>query len=401
MLPLLAANLKEAVANLLRSKQRSFLALIGISVGIGSVISMISVGTVVKDESAKQFLRMGADILTIRNASEESPARRGRAATIGLPDALGLANIPSIRASAPYIYTSGQAVIPGKAPTRAYLVGVTSTFGELAKLDVDEGRLISDLDHRRYYTVIGSELATTMRAAGDDQTRGILGETIKLDDVVYTVVGVLQGGLKGPREFRMDRALLIPISTAQRVLGHSDIPRIIARANPKTHYLEAIAEVRNYFRRRSPDLSLRIESPKTLIEQMRKQMQLFTILLGAVGGISLLVGGIGIMNVMLISISERRLEIGVRRALGARQRDIQWQFLIESIILSLLGGAMGVALGIGAAYAICQFTNWTFVIPAMSIVLGVGVASAVGLFFGYYPAWQAARLDPIVALRGK
>ena len=155
------------------------------------------------------------------------------------------------------------------------------------------------------------------------------------------------------------------------------------------------------FAAKSADLSLKIDSPKTLIERMHDQMRLFTLLLGAVGGISLLVGGIGIMNVMLISITERRLEIGIRRALGARRRDIQGQFLIESIILSLLGGAMGLALGIGASYVICQFTNWTFVIPAMSIVLGVGVATAAGLFFGYYPAWQAARLDPIAALRGK
>ena len=398
MLHLLEANLKEAVASLLRAKQRSFLALIGISVGIGSVIAMISVGTIVKDESAKQFLRMGADILTIRNASDESPAQRGRAATISFSDALGLDNIPAIDASAPYIYISGQAAISSRVATRAYIVGVTSTFGELAKLDVDEGRFISDLDYRRYYSVIGSEVAAAMRAAGNGR---ILGETIKIDNVVYTVVGVLRGGLKGPREFRINRALLIPISTARRVLGYSDIRRIIARTNPDTHYRDAMAEVRNYFRRRSPDLLLGIESPKTLIEQMNEQMQLFTILLGAVGGISLLVGGIGIMNVMLISITERRLEIGIRRALGARRTDIQWQFLIESIILSLLGGAMGVALGIGATYAICEFTNWTFMIPGKSIVLGVGVASAVGLFFGYYPAWQAARLDPIAALRQK
>ena len=398
MFPLFEANLKEAVASLLSSKQRSFLALIGISIGIGSVIAMISVGTIVKEESAKQFQRMGTDILAIRNASEESKARRGKAATIGLPDALGLSSIPDIDAAAPYIYSSGQAAISGRTTARAHVVGVTSTFGEIAKLEVEEGRLISDLDRRRYYGVVGSELAAAMRAAGDGR---IVGETIKIDDVVYTVVGVLRSGLKGPREFRMSRAVLIPISTAQRVLGYSDIRRILARTNPHTHYVAAMAEVRNYFRRKSADLSLKIDSPKTLIEQMHDQMRLFTLLLGAVGGISLLVGGIGIMNVMLISITERRLEIGIRRALGARRRDIQGQFLIESIILSLLGGAIGVALGIGASYVICQFTNWTFVIPAMSIVLGVGVASAVGLFFGYYPAWQAARLDPIAALRGK
>ena len=396
MSPLLKANVREAVGSLTGAKQRSLLALIGIAIGIGSVIAMISVGTIVKDEAVKQFRRMGTDILTIQNISEEAGARRG-AATIGLADALGLATSPSIDASAPYMSSHGQASISGRTTARVNVVGVTAGFGELAKLVVEEGRFISDLDLRRYYCVIGSEIAQTMRGTGNGS---IVGETLRIDDIVFTVVGVLRSGLRGPREFAISRAVLIPISTAQRVVGYSDIRRIIVRTNPSTHYLSAMAEVHSYFRRKSRDLVVRVESPKTLIEQMHKQMRLFTLLLGAVGGISLLVGGIGVMNVMLISVTERRLEIGIRRALGARRRDIQWQFLIESIILSLVGGALGIALGIGTSYVICQFTSWTFLVPAISIGLGVGVASAVGLLFGYYPAWQAARLDPIKALRG-
>ena len=396
--PLAKANLREAVGSLLSSKQRSVLALIGIVIGIGSVIAMFSVGTMVKDQSIKQFQRMGTDILTIRNASGEAAERRRAAATIGLSDALELATVPGIDASAPYMSSSGQAVYSGKTTASVYVVGVTAAFGELAKLDVAEGRFISDLDRRRYFGVIGSELAATMRAAGAGR---LVGETLKVDDNLYTVVGVLRSGLRGPRELSIGRAVLIPISTAQRVLSYSDIRRIVARTNPNTHYQAAIAEVHAYFRRKSRDLVLRVESPKTLIEQLNRQMRLFTVLLGVVGGISLLVGGIGVMNVMLISVTERRLEIGIRRALGARRRDIQGQFLIESIILSLLGGVLGIALGIGASYVICQFTNWTFLVPASSIALGVGVASAVGLFFGYYPAWKGARLDPIAALRGR
>lgn len=398
MLALLEANLREALASLLSSRQRSFLALIGISIGIGSVIAMISVGTIVKEESVKQFRRMGTDVLAIRNASENAPARRGRAATISLPDALELASIPSIDASAPYMYSSAQASISGKMTTRVYVVGVTGAFGDLAQLDVEDGRFISDLDRRRYYCVVGSELAASLRAAGDAR---IVGKTIKIDDIVYTVVGALRSGLRGPREFSLSRAALIPISTAQRVLGYSDIRRIIARTSPDVHYLAAMADVSAYFRRKSPDLLVKVESPKTLIEQMQSQMRLFTLLLGAVGGISLLVGGIGIMNVMLISVTERRVEIGIRRALGARRRDIQWQFLIEASILSLLGGVVGIALGIATSYVISQVTNWTFLVTPMSITLGFGVASVAGLSFGYYPARNAARLDPIVALKGE
>ena len=134
---------------------------------------------------------------------------------------------------------------------------------------------------------------------------------------------------------------------------------------------------------------------------MYKQMRLFALLLGTVGGISLLVGGIGVMNIMLVSVTERRLEIGVRRALGARRADIQRQFLIESMILSLLGGVIGIALGVGASYAICRYTGWAFQVSFPAVGLGVGVASGAGVFFGFYPAYQAARLDPVVALRGK
>ena len=398
MSTLLTTYFREALRSLVSSRLRSFLALIGIMIGVGSVIAMISVGVIVKDEAIKQFQRLGTDVLTIQNVSEDARARRRAAATIRLEDALELATLPSINASAPYMSSLGQATISGKTTARVHVVGVTAAFNELAELEIKDGRFITDLDRRRYYCVIGSEVAAAMRARDDER---IVGQALKIDNIVCTVVGVLRTGLRGPREFAISRAVLLPISTAQRILGYSDIRRILARTNPNVHYVEAMAEVRAYFRRKSRDLAVRVRSPKTLIEQMQEQMRLFTLLLGAVGGISLLVGGVGVMNVMLISVSERRLEIGIRRAMGARRRDIQWQFLIESSILSLLGGVLGITLGIGTSYVICQFTNWTFLVPAIAVGLGVGVATAIGLFFGYYPAWHAARLSPLAALRGK
>ena len=398
MAPLLKTNLKEALGSLSGSRQRSVLALIGIVIGVGSVIAMISVGTIAKSEAAKQFRALGTDMLAIQNTSKDTGTRRGAAATIALADALELATLPGIEASAPYMSSAGHAHLGGKTSVRVYVVGVTQAFAELARLDVAEGRGISDLDRRRYYCVIGSKLAAAMRAAGAGR---VLGAPLRIDDVIYTVVGVLRSGVQGPREIAMSRAALIPISTAQRVLGFSDIRRIVARMSPNAHHLAAAAEVRAYFRRKSKDLAVRVDSPRRLIEQMHKQMRLFTLLLGAVGGIALLLGGIGVMNVMLVSVTERRVEIGIRRALGARRRDIQWQFLIESIILSLVGGGFGIALGIGASYVICRLSSWAFQVPVVAVVLGVGVAGAVGVCFGFYPAWQAARLDPIAALRGK
>ncbi len=169
--------------------------------------------------------------------------------------------------------------------------------------------------------------------------------------------------------------------------------------SPGAHHLKATSDVKRWFRRKPKPASVRVQSAEALIEQMHKQMRLFTLLLGAMGGISLLAGGIGVMNVMLVSAAERRLEIGIRRALGARRLDIQNQFLIESVILSLLGGVVGIALGIGMTYGICSYSKWTFLISMEAMGLGLGVAGAAGVFFGLYPAYQAARLDPVRALR--
>ena len=164
--------------------------------------------------------------------------------------------------------------------------------------------------------------------------------------------------------------------------------------------MKATEEIKAYYRRKSEALDVRVESPEELIERRERQSRLFTLLLGVVGGIALLTGGIGIMNVMVMSVTERRMEIGLRRALGARRRDIQSQFLIESLILALFGGVFGVALGIGTTYGICRFADWPHSVSAVAIALGFCVAAGTGVFFGYFPAWQAAQLDPVAALRG-
>ena len=185
-----------------------------------------------------------------------------------------------------------------------------------------------------------------------------------------------------------------------------DFPRhsireITARIRPHIHYQQAETEAQAHFRRVAPAAPIAVQSAEQLIESMQRQMRLFALLLGAIGSISLVVGGIGVINVMLVSVVERRKEIGIRRALGARRGDIQLQFLIESLILSLLGGAFGLSLGVAISYVVCQVGDWGFFVSPLALVLGVGVASGVGLFFGFYPERQAARLDPIAALRSE
>ena len=196
--------------------------------------------------------------------------------------------------------------------------------------------------------------------------------------------------------------MFVPITTVRRIDPSKEIKLIIARAAARVHYADSARDVQAYFAERTRGLELKIISAEQLIERMESQLGLMTLLLGAVGSISLIVGGIGVMNIMLISVAERRREIGVRRALGASRGDIQRQFLTEALILTLAGGAAGVLVGSGAAYGICRFFEWGFFVSPTSIIIaGVGVSSVVGIFFGFQPAYQASRLDPIVALQGE
>ena len=390
----LKSNVKEAVVSLYAAKQRSFLALVGIVIGIGSVIAMLSVGTIAKHQSLDRFRELGTDYLTIQVRSPGSGGPSG----IRLEDAVGLPDgASSIAGTAPWTQGYGAVVYRGKKIADAPTLGVTGTFLKLNRLKLAAGRGISDLDFRRAHCVIGAKIAGSLRRAG---VKDAIGEPIRLNDRICTVVGVLRTAPRwGMQPFEADRTVLIPVSTAQRLFPRHRLNRIVARMAPEVHHTEATREVREYFRSKAPRLSVNVQSAQRLIEQMQSQTQTFALLLAAIGSISLIVGGVGVMNVMLVSVTERRKEIGIRRALGARRFDIQSQFLIESVVLSLIGGVFGVLVGVGGTWAFCHFSGWTFFVDPTAAALGFVVAFMVGVFFGLQPAHQAARLDPIAALR--
>jgi putative ABC transport system permease protein len=279
-------------------------------------------------------------------------------------------------------------------------MGVTGSFQDVNKIRIREGRFISDLDLFTYFGVIGESKAAKLKALGLQEP---VGKKVKVGDHIFTIVGTLErlpeGG--GLRPYGINDATLIPITTASRIMPGAQINSIMARMTPEARSSAAQTEISAYISRKVPGLGMKVRSAEELIEQMEKQMKLFTLLLGAVGSISLIVGGVGVMNVMLVSVAERRKEIGIRRALGAKRKDIQSQFLIESVILSLIGGLFGIALGVLSSYIIARFSEWQFMISYTAILLGFGVSSAVGVFFGFYPARQASRLDPIAALRSE
>lgn len=392
------ANLREAVRSLRSAKQRTLLALIGIVIGIGSVIAMVSVGTIAQHEALRQFKELGTDVLLVEKDYAAEAAGEG-APGFRLPVVLGLAQqLPALVAVSPQTQGGGgDAFFQGKPIERAQLLGVSEDFLALNKLQLAEGRGVSALDTYSRYVVVGHEIARQMQQHTGTSP---LGRTLRLGEQLFTVMGTLapasQGGL---RRFDPNTVVLVHASTALRLPG-CEIALVQARVRPGISNAQAGAQIQAYFSRLPGGLMVRISSPEDLIAQMEKQMQMFTLLLGAIGSISLVVGGVGVMNVMLVSVSERRKEIGIRRALGARRGDIRGQFLIESVILSLIGGLLGVVLGVGTAAVVCHFAQWQFLWSLSSVVLGVGVSTLVGVFFGFYPARQASQLDPIVALRG-
>ena len=393
------ANTREAVRSLALARQRTVLGIVGIVIGIASIISMISVGLIVKQESLRHFESLGTDLLVVHGVH---PPDGGRPRMIPLADAVELAaQVPAVLQASPRLYTARQVVYAGREIARSQISGVTASFADIVDLELQEGRFVSDLDERSYFCVVGAEVARAMRRAG---AKRIVGEVVKFNKRRYTVAGVLvdtpdRKGLS--LDIDVNRSVFIPIRNAQRVFPEQDIRMVAARSSRSFHYTTATEQIQAYFKRRTKGLTVGVDSATQLIEQMEKQMQLWTLLLGTVGSIALIVGGIGIMNIMIASVSERKAEVGLRRALGARRSDIQGQFLIEAVVLCVLGGVVGTAVGAGATYVVCRFTGWDFFVSWLSIVLGIGVASTAGIFFGFQPAYQAARLNPIDALHAR
>lgn len=392
--PIGRANLGEACSGLLAAKQRTGLALIGIVIGVASVSAMISVGTIVRSEAVRQFQELGTDIVNVRLRARDKSAGR---VSVRLADAEGIVNLSGIGAAAPYTVGAAHIVLGGTETELVRVVGATGALADLARLDVAQGRFVSRLDRGQHFCTVGADVADAIRAAG---AGSVIGAGVGIQDVVFTVVGELERAALGRRPFDPNAAVFISMATAARITPQETLRDILARMSPGTHHREAASQLRAWFGDRTPGAKLRVRSAEELIEQMHRQVRLYTLLLGAVGGISLLVGGIGVMNVMLVAVTERRTEIGIRRALGARRRDIQAQFLAEAMILSLLGGVIGVVVGVAATYGICHFMEWVFELSAGGTMLGTVVAGGAGIFFGIYPARQAARLSPVAALQG-
>ena len=385
-----------AVRSLRAKLQRTLLALFGIAVGIGSVTALITTGSIARHEAVKQFESLGTDILSLYGFSI---SRQGTSARdqLGLTrdNVVTLPNLPTISDIAPFVVLSGS-LQESFDQRRIQIVGATENIQEMVNLRLDTGRFLSPLDGTRPFAVVGSNISSRLDSMGRD---GGVGGRFKVRDSVYTIIGTLRPAQRGPSSIRPNDTVFVPLGHALRQIGTKELTGAMMRMVPDAHYLTATSEVTYRLGQIAPHLEVRIDSPVEIIEQIDAQMRLLAILLGTVGGISLIVGGFGVMNAMLASVSEQRLEIGIRRALGARRMDIQKQVLVESSILCLSGGVIGFILGVCITILVSVLAGWDWQFSWGSLVLGVLTAVAVGLFFGYYPARQASRLDPIVALR--
>ncbi|HEX7974111.1 MAG TPA: ABC transporter permease [Anaerolineales bacterium] len=406
-------SLIEALESLNANKMRSMLTVLGIVIGVAAVIAMLSIGRGAQASITSQIESIGTNLVYVYPGSSSQNGVRtaaGSAATLTLDDATALASLPNVTAVSPIANGFAQIVYQGQN-TNSRVVGVTPSYQEVGNLTLSDGVFITDANQsaRSLVAVLGSSVAETLFGS----TAGVVGQTVRMNGQPFKVVGVLAS--KGGTGFgSQDDQVIVPLSTAQtrlvgssRFRGSSVIQQINIKADSANSVNSVVTAATELMRQRHGTVAgaddFSVSSQQATLAAATSVTDTLTLFLGGIAGISLAVGGIGIMNIMLTTVTERTHEIGLRKAIGARRQDILLQFLVESMALSLLGGLIGVAIGWGIAHLIggVQLGGSTItpVVGMDSVLLATLFSMAVGLFFGIYPATRAARLQPVDALR--
>jgi len=412
--------IKIAIFSLRINKTRSFLAMLGIIIGIASVIIMVSIGNGAKNLIVRQIVSFGSNNIFIepgpwskrmeRGQLLQSALEESKIKTLTLKDAEAIEKLPSVEMVAPFVVGVDR-VIYKDTNKKITFMGSTPSAGEIMGVEVVRGRNMTEQEIKAMARVAVLGYKTAADLFGEEDP---IGKTIRIKKTNLRVIGVLEKG--GMQMFmNLDEIVYVPVTTAQKVLLGIDYIRwIIAKAKNEEAVNEAIRDIRLLLRERhgiyNPEENLSKDDFKVISQEETAEMLgavtgVLTAFLSVVAAISLVVGGIGIMNVMLVSVTERTREVGLRKAVGAQKRDILCQFLLESITLTILGGAGGILLGIVGSFlggiAIGYFLNleWDFVLPSIGILTAFGVSTVIGLIFGIYPAHKASQLNPIDALR--
>jgi putative ABC transport system permease protein len=390
------ALLRLGVRSLALHKLRSSLSILGVVFGVAAVVAMSSVGEGARREALAQIGALGIDTLTVRARSDETGLRLRDADAI-------LQVVPGVRAVAP-VREAALVVTAASRQVDAILVGTSPAYAEASRLVTARGRFLAalDLDDRKRVAVVGASVAHLLFPFGDAR-----GERIELGGDFYQVVGVLEGrarpgGKVGPIRARdVNRCVFVPLFALDRGSDRrpDGIDEITLRMDSGSDVGPAAEVVKSLLRRRTGAEAFDVVVPREILRQRERTQRIFNWVTGAIAAISLLVGGIGIMNIMLASVFERTREVGVRRALGATKRDIAAQFLVESSLLTAAGGVLGALLGSLGSALIQHLAGWPTALSPLMLVLALVTALAVGIGFGFYPALEAARLQPMDALR--
>lgn len=397
---------KIALRALSGNKFRGFLTMLGIIIGVAAVITMLAIGQGSKKSIQDQISTMGSNMINIRPGTGQFGGVRQSASsmqTLKFEDYEAIASQAEyIVAATPEVSSSGQAIFgANNSPTTVY--GINPSYLEIRKYTIEQGSMFTDMDVKTSakVCVVGQTVVDNLFTGGEDP----VGQTIRFNKIPMKVIGVLTS--KGDNTMGMDQddLILAPYTTVQkRMLAITYIHSIAASAVSESATDDAIASIEEILRQKHKiglhqEDDFNVRSQKELISMMSSTTEMMTVLLACIAGISLLVGGIGIMNIMYVSVTERTREIGLRMSIGAKGIDILMQFLIEAILLSITGGVIGVLLGISSAYIVKNILMWPIDIQIYTIILSFVVCSATGIFFGWYPAKKAADLDPIEALR--
>jgi len=400
--------LSEAWHAMGANRLRTFLTMLGMVIGVGAVVLMMAIGEGAQQSIKRSIDSMGSNLFVILSGSSSASGSRsgsGNSSALNINDANAVGDLEDIAAIAPISTGNAQIIFSGNNWNTS-IIGTSPTYFSIRGWNVDSGELFSDADIRSANRValIGKTVAENL--FGDDIDP--IGKTIRIKKSPFMILGVLESKGQSFDGRDQDDTIIVPITTAQRKLFGNQIPgsvrMIMAQAKSEKYMGVAEDAINDLIRQRhnireNAESDFSVRNLTAMAKTASETAKTMSMLLGAIASISLLVGGIGIMNIMLVSVTERTREIGIRMAIGAREKDILLQFLLEACVISIVGCVIGIALGLGGALIVKKMVGAEILISMRSIVLAFSVAASVGVFFGYYPATKAAKLHPIEALR--